>query len=88
LSDFLTTTNLTKWIIKDLSLSISSGEICGLVGINGSGKTTLSRLLLGLLDPEQGSSTLLGVPSKSITDEIKELIYSLTITCYAYTTKY
>jgi ABC-type Mn2+/Zn2+ transport system ATPase subunit len=59
MSYFITAINLTKWVIKDLNLSIANGGICGLIGINGSGKTTLLRLLLGLLDPEVGSSTLL-----------------------------
>lgn len=36
------------------SLSISKGEIFGLVGNNGAGKTTLLRLMLDLLKPERG----------------------------------
>lgn len=36
------------------SLSISRGEIFGIVGNNGAGKTTLFRLMLDLLKPEKG----------------------------------
>jgi ABC-type glutathione transport system ATPase component len=34
---------------KDVSLSVSCGEIVGIVGLNGNGKTTLFRLLVGEL---------------------------------------
>lgn len=37
------------------SLSISKGEIIGLVGNNGAGKTTLFRLMMDLTDPTTGS---------------------------------
>lgn len=37
------------------SLSISSGDIFGLVGNNGAGKTSLLRLMLDLLKPDRGS---------------------------------
>ncbi|MGY5875707.1 MAG: ABC transporter ATP-binding protein [Candidatus Thorarchaeota archaeon] len=40
--------------VKDVDLSISSGEIIALMGNNGSGKTTLISLLAGLLTPDSG----------------------------------
>lgn len=40
-------------IIKGLNLSISKGEIIGLIGENGAGKTTLLNILLGLLPSKQ-----------------------------------
>ncbi|RUW56495.1 ATP-binding cassette domain-containing protein, partial [Mesorhizobium sp. M2A.F.Ca.ET.067.02.1.1] len=42
--------------VKDVSVSLSSGETLGLVGESGSGKTTLARLLLGLVSPDDGGS--------------------------------
>ncbi len=42
-------------IIQDFSLTLQRGDKVGIVGANGSGKTTLLRLLLGELQPQQGS---------------------------------
>ncbi|MDY3848395.1 MAG: ABC transporter ATP-binding protein [Prevotella sp.] len=42
-------------------LSMSNGEIIGLVGNNGAGKTTLFRLLLDLLKPDTGSVLIDGI---------------------------
>jgi energy-coupling factor transport system ATP-binding protein len=46
--------------IKNLNLSISAGEIVGLIGANGSGKSTLLMLMSGLLNPGGGSISLHG----------------------------
>jgi biotin transport system ATP-binding protein len=47
--------------LRDISLSISSGEFIVIAGANGSGKTTLLRHLNGLLLPESGSVKVAGV---------------------------
>ncbi len=47
-------------VIKDLSFSISKGEIVGLLGPNGSGKTTTVRLVNGVLAPNSGSIQVFG----------------------------
>lgn len=50
--------------VSGADLTVSRGEIVGLLGANGAGKTTLIRLLLGLLVPSDGAATLFGsVPS-------------------------
>jgi len=48
--------------VGPLNLSISEGEIVGLIGANGAGKTTTLKLLLGLLVPDAGRIELAGVP--------------------------
>ncbi|MBN2440574.1 MAG: ABC transporter ATP-binding protein [Spirochaetales bacterium] len=42
-------------ILKDVSLSVSEGEIVSLIGPNGAGKSTLILLSMGLISPLQGS---------------------------------
>lgn len=42
-------------VIKDVSLSISSGEIVGLLGPNGAGKTTCFYMIVGIVNPDKGS---------------------------------
>jgi branched-chain amino acid transport system ATP-binding protein len=44
-------------IIRDVSLEVGQGEMCGLIGRNGAGKTTLMRALMGAL-PATGTATL------------------------------
>ena len=40
--------------LKDLTLTIGSGEFIGVIGPNGSGKTTLCKAVLGLMAPVEG----------------------------------
>jgi ABC-type multidrug transport system ATPase subunit len=42
-------------VLKDISLSVPAGQICGLLGRNGAGKTTLFRLLMGILKATSGT---------------------------------
>jgi branched-chain amino acid transport system ATP-binding protein len=46
-------------IIRDVSLELGAGEMCGLIGRNGAGKTTLMRALMGAL-PASGTAELAG----------------------------
>jgi branched-chain amino acid transport system ATP-binding protein len=46
--------------LKDVSLSLASGQVSGVVGPNGAGKTTLFDVLSGLLRPQQGRVSLNG----------------------------
>jgi ATP-binding cassette subfamily F protein 3 len=41
-------------VLKDVSLSIHSRERIALVGVNGAGKTTLFKILMGVMEPDQG----------------------------------
>ncbi|NDE71115.1 MAG: ATP-binding cassette domain-containing protein [Actinobacteria bacterium] len=44
------------------TFEVPVGTICGFVGPNGSGKTTTIRMLLGLIEPSDGSGHVLGEP--------------------------
>ena len=48
--------------VDDLGLVVPRGSVYGFLGPNGSGKTTTIRMLLGLVRPSEGTSTLLGQP--------------------------
>ncbi len=45
---------LGSFQLKNISLELPAGYICGLIGPNGAGKTTLIHLLLGLYQPNEG----------------------------------
>ncbi len=47
--------------LEDVSLTISEGEVVGLLGPNGSGKSTLVRVFSTLLEPDQGSVSVFGI---------------------------
>lgn len=47
-------------IIKGISFSVKEGEIFGFLGPNGAGKTTTIRMLVGLIEPTEGSIFIMG----------------------------
>lgn len=70
------TTQLTRSFgnlkaVDRLTLEIPRGTVFGFLGPNGSGKTTTIRLLLGLLEAEQGSAQVLGFDTKRQPDEVR-----------------
>jgi len=46
--------------VRELSLSVGTGEMFGLIGPDGAGKTTTIRMVCGLLRPDAGRITVLG----------------------------
>ena len=75
MSDLLHCVNLTKQFgnitaLNDLTLTIESGRIIGLLGPNGSGKTTLIKIINGLLQPTSGAVYIEG-ESPGITTKPK-----------------
>ena len=73
----ITINNLTKSFpgsdrpaIKDITFSVNTGEVFGLVGPAGAGKTTLLRVLTTLLLPDEGVATVNGM---DIIKDFKEI---------------
>jgi zinc transport system ATP-binding protein len=54
--------------LEQVSLRVQAGEFVALVGPNGSGKSTLLKVLLGLLPPAAGRSTVFGSPPEQLRD--------------------
>jgi ABC-2 type transport system ATP-binding protein len=52
--------------LRDVSLSVSKGQIVGLIGPNGAGKTTLLNLIAGLILPNEGRISICTYPARSI----------------------
>ncbi len=46
--------------VDGVDINIPAGTIFGILGPNGAGKTTMLRTLLGIIDPDEGTRTLLG----------------------------
>jgi ABC-type multidrug transport system ATPase subunit len=65
-------------VIDGLTLQVPEGEICGFLGGNGSGKTTTIRMLCGLLTPDGGSGTCLGLDLIRDAPRIRLLIGYMT----------
>lgn len=67
------------YALNDLTLSLDSGQIVGLLGPNGSGKTTLIKLINGLLNPSSGEVLIdgkaPGVDTKKIVSYLPERTY-------------
>ncbi|MBE8847980.1 ABC transporter ATP-binding protein [Enterococcus durans] len=62
----LTMTLGGRKIIDHLSLAVNKGEVFGLLGPNGAGKTTTIETILGIKQPDHGSTHILGQdPRKS-----------------------
>lgn len=49
-----------KWVLQDISFSVSPGEAVGIVGVNGAGKSTLLKLITGTSQPTVGSVLMTG----------------------------
>ena len=58
-----------RWVIRDVTLKIATGEILGIVGPNGSGKTSLLKLLAKLAVPQQGDIALFGASFTRFSQE-------------------
>ena len=47
----------SKWLVKGISFEISQGQIVTLIGPNGSGKTTTAKMILNIMNADEGQIT-------------------------------
>jgi ABC-2 type transport system ATP-binding protein len=64
--------------VRDVSLSVTRGEIFGVLGPNGAGKSTTIRMLCGILDPSGGSGKVVGFDIATEAERIKQRIGYMT----------
>lgn len=60
--------------VNEVTFEVREGEIYGILGPNGAGKTTTVKCLMGLLDPDTGSSQVYGVNSLDDPIKVKRLV--------------
>ncbi len=52
-----------RCVVDGVDMMVPRGSVYGVLGPNGAGKTTTLRMLLGIIEPDEGSRTLLGYDS-------------------------
>ena len=60
--------------LRGLSLDVPEGSAFAMIGANGAGKTTTIKVLMNILEPTRGRTTVLGVDSRSLSPRELALI--------------
>ena len=55
-----------RQVVRDVSLSVKSGEVVGLLGPNGAGKTTSFYMIVGLVPSDGGNITIVGISASGL----------------------
>lgn len=57
--------------VDGIDISVPQGSVYGILGPNGAGKTTTIRMLLGIIDPDEGTRSLLGAAHpRNVSDRV------------------
>jgi ABC-2 type transport system ATP-binding protein len=59
--------------VNRLSFEVARGTVTGFLGPNGAGKTTTLRMLLGLVEPTEGTATINGRPYRQLPDRCRQV---------------
>ncbi len=70
--------------VDHLNFQVEPSEVYGLLGPNGAGKTTTMRMILGLMDPDEGFAEVEGFRSSESPDEVKRRIGFVSATAGIY----
>src|SRR6516164_7204463 len=63
-----------KCAVDSLSFHVPRGSVFAFIGRNGAGKTTTIRMILGLLEPTRGASSILGYNSMTLPPKVRARI--------------
>ncbi|HEY4328299.1 MAG TPA: ABC transporter ATP-binding protein, partial [Phycisphaerae bacterium] len=79
MADVISVNGLTKYfgrkcVLDEVSFQVPRGSVTAFLGRNGSGKTTTLRILLGLLEPTRGTTSILGYDSQKLPPEARGAI--------------
>jgi len=66
--------SFSKPVLSDVSFNVNNNEIFGFIGLNGQGKTTLIKIILDLLDQDDGEVEIFG-KSRILPESRKNLCY-------------
>lgn len=61
-------------VLKDINLTVKSGEIVGLIGLNGAGKSTTIKHIIGLLTEQKGEIRVGGITLKESPETYRKTI--------------
>ena len=61
-------------VLKDINLTVESGEIVGLIGLNGAGKSTTIKHIIGLLTEQKGEIRVDGKTLKESPEDYRQTI--------------
>ena len=78
-TNVISTESLTKYYgkvvgVEGLNMEVQQGELFGFLGPNGAGKTTTIRLVMGMLKPNRGRASVLGLDAWRQSVEVKRLV--------------
>ncbi|MFS0782967.1 ABC transporter ATP-binding protein [Bacillus sp. 1P06AnD] len=63
-------------VLNDVTFSVKSGEMVGLIGLNGAGKSTTIKHIIGTMEPKKGAITINGLsPDKNLEEYRKQFTY-------------
>lgn len=63
-----------RFTLDDISFEVPRGKIVGLIGENGAGKSTTIKAILGLIEKDAGTVTMLGKQNRDIDNSVRNQI--------------
>jgi ABC-type transporter Mla maintaining outer membrane lipid asymmetry ATPase subunit MlaF len=62
-------------VLENISFALDEGTFLGVIGPNGAGKTTLVRVILGLIKPDKGFISVMGMSPDELKHELHHIGY-------------